>query len=140
LQRSPAARPTAICCSGDWMACAVLQVASELGLRVPRDVSVIGFADMTATQFVQPPLTTIQQPFSDMGRLAVRRLLSECEADLSANDGQSDVKPSRQSVGAEGEILNLLSTYLIERGSTARAPTINQSTNRQPALKHFSHS
>lgn len=122
LQRPTAERPTAICCSGDWMACAVLQVAAELGLRVPQDVSVVGFANMTIAQFVYPPLTTIEQPFSDMGRLAVRRLLTECNTTLVVDDGQKNVKPSRQSVGTNGEILDLLPTRLIERESTARAP------------------
>jgi LacI family transcriptional regulator len=52
-----------------------LEAARTLGLRVPQDVSVVGFDDMPAAQWSAPPLTTVRQPFAEMGRVAMRRLL-----------------------------------------------------------------
>ena len=77
LDRSASKRPTAIFCLGDSIAAAVLQVAGELGLRVPADVSVMGFGDLNIASLCNPPLTTLAQPFRLMGRLAVRHLLDK---------------------------------------------------------------
>ena len=68
-------RPTAIVCASDYMAATVLRVASRLGVRVPQDLSVLGFADVRLAQYVTPALTTVSQPFEEMGRTAMRRLL-----------------------------------------------------------------
>ncbi|BCM90929.1 HTH-type transcriptional regulator DegA [Abditibacteriota bacterium] len=75
LDRSAGERPTGILCLGDAIAATVMQVASELGLRVPHDVSVLGFGDLNIAALCNPPLTTLRQPFRQMGRLAVRHLL-----------------------------------------------------------------
>ncbi|RYX82707.1 LacI family transcriptional regulator [bacterium] len=76
LDRSAEQRPTAIFCMGDAIAATVIQVAAELGLRVPHDVSVVGFGDLNIAALCNPPLTTLRQPFRHMGRLAVRHLLN----------------------------------------------------------------
>jgi LacI family transcriptional regulator len=68
-------RPTAVFASNDAQALGVLEAARTLGLRVPQDVSVVGFDDMPAAQWSAPPLTTVRQPFAEMGRVAMRRLL-----------------------------------------------------------------
>lgn len=68
--------PTAIFASNDDMAAGVLAAASELGLKVPRDVSVVGFDDSPIATTVWPNLTTVRQPLSEMTEQAVR-LLSE---------------------------------------------------------------
>jgi LacI family transcriptional regulator len=68
-------RPTALLCSGDPAAMVALSTARALGLSVPRDLSVIGYGDYTMALYADPPLTTITQPFREMGRAAVRRLL-----------------------------------------------------------------
>ena len=47
----------------------------EAGLRVPKDVSVVGFDDVLAASTYNPPLTTIRQPLRDMGRVAASTLL-----------------------------------------------------------------
>jgi DNA-binding LacI/PurR family transcriptional regulator len=73
-------RPTAIVCASDHMAMIVIRIATELGLRVPQDLSVTGFDDITVASLYNPPLTTVAQPFEEMGRDAVSRLLGSTDA------------------------------------------------------------
>lgn len=68
-------RPTAIFAANDDTAAGVLRVAAELGLSVPRDLSVCGFDDVPIARHVTPALTTVRQPTRDMGRLATLQLL-----------------------------------------------------------------
>jgi len=68
-------RPTAIFASNDEMAAGVLAVAHSLGLRVPEDLSVVGFDDSPLASQVWPALTTIRQPITDMAAQAVEVLL-----------------------------------------------------------------
>ncbi|MDY7086231.1 MAG: substrate-binding domain-containing protein [Actinomycetota bacterium] len=69
------ARPSALFASNDSQALGAIEAARTLGLRVPEDVSVIGFDDISTARWSAPPLTTVRQPFADMGRTAMRRLL-----------------------------------------------------------------
>lgn len=55
-------RPTAVFCGGDIMAMGALCAADELGLRVPQDISVIGYDNVRNARFFTPALTTIHQP------------------------------------------------------------------------------
>ncbi|MBL7255597.1 LacI family DNA-binding transcriptional regulator [Paractinoplanes lichenicola] len=73
LGRTP--RPTALFASNDGQALGAIEAARTLGLRVPEDVSVVGFDDINAARWSAPPLTTVRQPFAEMGRVAMRRLL-----------------------------------------------------------------
>ncbi len=73
--RDPSTYPTAILCAGDFIAMVALRLARSLGLDVPRDLSIIGFADFLFASYADPPLTTIAQPYEEMGRLGVRSLL-----------------------------------------------------------------
>jgi LacI family transcriptional regulator len=68
-------RPTALFASNDAQALGAIEAARTLGLRIPEDLSVVGFDDMPAARLSAPPLTTVRQPFAEMGRMAVRRLL-----------------------------------------------------------------
>lgn len=68
-------RPTAIFASNDVMAIGVMEAAREHGLRIPDDISIIGFDDIPQASHVHPGLTTIRQPLEHMGRLATRMLL-----------------------------------------------------------------
>ncbi|MEI7256417.1 LacI family DNA-binding transcriptional regulator [Dickeya dadantii] len=70
-------RPTAIAVANDQMALGVLRAIHEYGLRVPEQISVIGFDDTRDSAYFQPPLTTIRQDFRQLGRESVNRLL-EC--------------------------------------------------------------
>ena len=75
-------RPTAIFCYTDGHAAAVQKVLQEFGLHVPNDVSLIGFDDILQDDFI-PPLTSVSQPYLEMGRAAVEALLAQIRGDLS---------------------------------------------------------
>ncbi|MFF5085374.1 LacI family DNA-binding transcriptional regulator [Actinoplanes sp. NPDC000266] len=100
-------RPTAIFACNDTLALGAMEAARTLGLRIPEDVSVVGFDDMPVTQWSAPPLTTVRQPFAEMGRVAMRRLLR-----LAA--GESLDSPRVE-----------LATELIVRKSTSKLSSID---------------
>jgi DNA-binding LacI/PurR family transcriptional regulator len=78
-------RPTGVICSSDLMAIGVLREARELGLRVPDDLSVVGFDGIEAGAWVDPPLTTVEQPIDDLAETAVdalRTLIAEPQRSL----------------------------------------------------------
>ena len=91
--------PTAIFAASDVQAMGVYEAARLQGLRVPDDLSVVGFDDVPTTRWMSPPLTTLRQPLAEMATLAVRTLLAGDSADFNHR--------------AE------LSTNLVERCSTA---------------------
>lgn len=68
--------PTALFVSSDLMAFGALDAARELGLRVPRDLSIVGFDDIPMAASTRPSLTTVRQPLEEMGRVATRMLLA----------------------------------------------------------------
>ncbi|MCQ6552013.1 LacI family transcriptional regulator [Streptomyces sp. C10-9-1] len=68
---------TAVVCASDMMALGAVRAARQQGLRVPEDVSVVGFDDSPLIAFTDPPLTTVRQPVQAMGQAAVRALLEE---------------------------------------------------------------
>jgi LacI family transcriptional regulator len=68
-------RPTAIFASSDQMAFGAYEAVRQAGLRVPDDVSVIGFDDLPEARWSSPPLTTVRQPLTEMGLLAARTVL-----------------------------------------------------------------
>jgi DNA-binding LacI/PurR family transcriptional regulator len=72
-----AAQPglTAIFCGNDTMALGVIRALTERGLRVPEDVSVVGFDDVPEAGFFRPPLTTVRQDFGEVGRQALSTLV-----------------------------------------------------------------
>ncbi|MEW2523069.1 LacI family DNA-binding transcriptional regulator [Actinacidiphila alni] len=107
LMALPAARrPTAIFAFHDSAAFTLLDTLAERGLRVPEDVSVIGFNDIDAASHVRPALTTIRQPFTDMGRQAARLLLTALDP---AAEPAADPHP-------------VLPTELVVRDSTGAVP------------------
>ncbi len=67
--------PTAIFAFNDMLAIGALQALRQAGLRVPEDVSVIGFDDTYEASIVHPALTTVRQPLAEMGRMAVSQLV-----------------------------------------------------------------
>ena len=96
--------PTAVFCFNDEMAMGELEVARERRLRVPKDLSVVGFDDIRFAQYTQPSLTTISQPMRAIGEGTVRVLLAIIE----------DPTVTPESV--------TLSHSLVTRESTAIAP------------------
>ncbi|MDP9797891.1 LacI family transcriptional regulator [Catenuloplanes nepalensis] len=67
--------PTAIFASSDQMAFGVYEAVRRRGLRVPDDISVVGFDDLPEARWASPPLTTVRQPLAEMGLLAARTVL-----------------------------------------------------------------
>jgi GntR family transcriptional regulator, arabinose operon transcriptional repressor len=94
-------RPTAIFAVNDWMAIRALRAARYAGLRVPEDLSLVGFDNLDIVDYLTPPLTTIAQNAELMGAEAARRLLALSEGEASE------------------DVLTLLPTRLIVRQSTA---------------------
>jgi LacI family transcriptional regulator len=93
--------PTAIFASNDVMAMGAMDAVRSRRLRVPDDISIVGFDDIPQAASVRPELTTVRQPLEQMGRVATQMLL-----DLLKN--------------AEKEISRIeLPTELIVRGSTS---------------------
>jgi len=66
---------TAVFAYNDNAAVAMLRVTQEAGLRIPGDISVVGFDDIHAAAYTNPPLTTVRQPLRKMGEIAARTLL-----------------------------------------------------------------
>ncbi|MCA2228338.1 LacI family DNA-binding transcriptional regulator [Nonomuraea aurantiaca] len=68
--------PTAIFAGSDLMAFGVFEAARQRGLRVPEDLSVVGFDDLPLSKSAWPPLTTVRQPLQEMAALATRTVLA----------------------------------------------------------------
>lgn len=101
--RSLAGMPefTAVFAANDRMALGLVHALHEAGIRVPQDVSVVGFDDLPDARHFLPPLTTVRQDFRALGSLAVDTLLAELE-------------------GSEVPEHSLITPHLIVRASTAR--------------------
>ena len=76
LFRNAAKPVTAVFAAGHYLALETKNVIREAGLRIPEDVSVVGFDDPLSAQLVYPPLTTVRQPLVEMGRRAAERVLN----------------------------------------------------------------
>jgi LacI family transcriptional regulator len=68
-------RPTAIFASNDPMAFGAMQAIRQMGLRIPEDISIIGFDDIGSSSDTLPPLTTVRQPLREMGRVGAQMIL-----------------------------------------------------------------
>jgi LacI family transcriptional regulator len=68
-------RPTALFAANDVSALAAMEVAAELGIRVPEDLSIVGFDNIPESVLATPSLTTVEQPIRDMGFEAVEMLI-----------------------------------------------------------------
>lgn len=78
-------RPTAVLCRNDFTAIGAICAAIDLGLPVPREMAIAGFDNIPISAYTQPPLTTVEQPTAEQGRLAgqmlVERLTREYEGE-----------------------------------------------------------
>ncbi len=93
---------SAIFATNDAMAIGAMRVLRDRGLRIPEDVSVIGFDDIALARYSEPPLTTVAQPRQEAGTQAVQRILERIE---------------KRYAGGPREFV--LPTHLVERQSTA---------------------
>ena len=110
-------RVTALVAYNDLMAIGAMRAVRAAGLRIPSDVSVVGFDNVDLATYVDPPLTTVAQATSQMGHWAVTQLAAELADRASARAG-GDVEGSDERVPAHV----ILSVWLEVRGSTGPAP------------------
>lgn len=79
LAGPPGERPTALLCANDLMAIGAMEYCRAAGLRIPEDVSVVGFDDLPISALLTPRLTTVRQPAHDMGHRAATVLFDLLE-------------------------------------------------------------
>jgi DNA-binding LacI/PurR family transcriptional regulator len=103
---------TAVFVANDQMALGALRAFHERRVRIPRDLSVVGFDDIPEAGFLIPPLTTVRQDFDEVGRRSIRLLLSQIES------------PRRRRTRS------LVPPRLIVRDTTAPPPTGTGSRRR----------
>ena len=96
-------KPTAVFAVSDHEASFVHRAATEMGLRIPQDLSLVGFADLDFASTMDPPLTTMRQKPYEIGRLAAKLIMERIDGEMS------DREPTTIKVDAE----------LIVRASTA---------------------
>jgi LacI family transcriptional regulator len=98
-------RPSAVLCSNDMTAIGLMREAYEQDIKIPNDLSVIGFDDIRLAEFTIPPLTTVQMSQTELATIAFQSLLSEVQ---------------RESTSPEGTEIEL-TTHLVLRRSTTLA-------------------
>jgi DNA-binding LacI/PurR family transcriptional regulator len=86
--------PTAVFCYNDMTALGALRMIRMRGLRVPEDISLVGFDDLFIASYTEPPLTTIRQPKRQMGRRAMELLLQLLRGENS-----------QQTIWMQGELI-----------------------------------
>jgi DNA-binding LacI/PurR family transcriptional regulator len=95
--------PTAIFCYNDATALGTMRAARAVGLRIPEELSVVGFDNIDLAPFFEPPLTTIAQPIHEMGERAVEMVLDLLEKETPVQDcilpSQLIVRKSTQQYG-----------------------------------------
>jgi LacI family transcriptional regulator len=112
-------KPTALLCSNDMTAIGVMRQAFELGIGVPKELSIVGFDDIRMADFVIPPLTTVQMSQTELARLAFDALLKEVKREKPSPDGTEYV----------------LKTQLVLRSSTTFPPSDNQMKPRSTSKR-----
>jgi LacI family transcriptional regulator, galactose operon repressor len=85
-------KPTAVFAVTDHEAAFVAQAAAELNLKVPRDLSIVGFADLDFAATMKPPLTTMRQKPHEIGRLAAKLIMDRIDGIISDDDAPTTIK------------------------------------------------
>ncbi|MBN4668118.1 LacI family DNA-binding transcriptional regulator [Pandoraea nosoerga] len=114
------ARPTALFCSNDLLALGVMRALREAGLRVPDDISVLGFDGLAVGELLSPTLATVVQPSVDIGRHAAQRLLAQIDGRAGAVGAVGAASAAGMRDAALGQALIL--PHEIRRGGTVAAP------------------
>jgi LacI family transcriptional regulator len=114
-------KPRAVFAVSDLVAFGAMAVLDEVGLRVPEDIAFIGFDDIPAAANFRPPLTTMRQPLSDMGRMA-----AEYVSDLLAGKAEEPLQVTMETKPV----------VRVSCGSEPRAPTAPPPTNTRSADQH----
>ena len=107
--------PTAIFCANDAIAYGCMEVLNSRGLRVPQNISIAGFDDALTARMTVPSLTTVRQPFREMGRRAVELLLPQIESKTTPSpDGLS---PQALDISQPDPSQDVFALELVIRGS-----------------------
>ncbi len=132
LALPPEQRPTAIFTSNDQMAFGVFAAAEEYGLHIPDDVALVGFDDISAAAHMRPSLTTVRQPFSEMGQRGTELLLSMLNTPPTTLHGKKHTPQTPYLASSSGNESGIhesepvriqLPTYLVVRASCGAANT-----------------
>ena len=91
-------RPTAVFAVTDHEAASVNQAAAELGIKVPEDLSIVGFADLDFAETMQPPLTTMRQKPHEIGRLAAKLILDRIDGVIADEEEPTTIKVAAELV------------------------------------------
>lgn len=103
-------RPTAIFAGSDLMAYGAISAAEEFGLRIPDDLALIGFDDNPSSAHMRPALTTVRQPFSEMGQRAIELLLGLIEQSRSMRQKRPEL---HKIMSREAERIQLPTSLVI---------------------------
>jgi GntR family transcriptional regulator, arabinose operon transcriptional repressor len=107
---SDSAKVTAIACANDFIASMVILEADAMGIRIPEDLSITGFDNLYFTSYLKPPLTTVIQPFKEIGENAAKLLIDmiesrgidmktiECPASIIERDSVRVIPEKREGV------------------------------------------
>ncbi|MEO5580194.1 MAG: substrate-binding domain-containing protein, partial [Gemmatimonadaceae bacterium] len=115
-------RPTAVFCTNDLVAAGALKVCSVDGVRVPRDMSIVGCDDIELASLLVPELTTVAIPARELGARAARLLLNKLRTDET--ESRPETRPQR-----------MVASRLVIRGTTAPPPFSTASTPTTNAAK-----
>jgi LacI family transcriptional regulator len=95
--------PDAVFCSSDYFAANVIRAAMAFGMKVPGDLAVIGYGDLDLSRYHLPSLSSVSQPFQEMGRAAVKLVLEQIKSDVFE---QKEIKLPVQLVLRESTEVN----------------------------------
>lgn len=90
--------PTAVFAVSDHEAAFMYQAAAELNLTIPRDLSIIGFADLDFAATMKPPLTTMRQKPHEIGRMAAKLIIDRIDGVIADSDDPTTIKVSAELV------------------------------------------
>jgi len=129
-------QPTAIFAGNDQMAYGMLAAAEEHGIHVPGDAALVGFDDISSSAHIRPALTTVRQPFYEMGQRGIEVLLSLLDTPVSIGSGWSSPPSSTLDAfngngvhGAAQPIRVQFATNLVVRASCGSSQHLAVSTS-----------
>ncbi len=122
--------PTAIFVANDQMAYGVLEVAEQQDIQVPEEIAVVGFDDNNFSAHMRPALTTIRQPFSEMGQHAIETLITSISHSQNMEKGfqkrtpQQRTEPFLDAEQGDTSLRLLLPTRLVVRASSGSSQSL----------------
>ena len=120
FSRERQAWPTAVFAANDQMAYGTLEVAEQQGILVPEEIAVVGFDDNNLSAHIRPSLTTIHQPFSEMGRKAIEALVRMIDQSHTTKKGatQQASEYAIEDMQSNASLNIQVPTNLVVRAST----------------------